>query len=155
MQVYDKLYDIVADNYKKAGQEFEYKKDTYLCDVEKHPRVIDVSKYLFLENQAFYQAIFVSVFKRLPENKETVVWENKYTLPKEQFQKEVLQSIAGSSVFAINRMELINNPYFEQRQGLRYRLLGKLYGLTDKSALRELGKKLPMPIQKVIRKVFL
>ncbi len=155
MQVYDKLYDIVADNYKKAGQEFEYEKSTYLCDVEKHPRVIDVSKYLFLENQAFYQAIFVSVFKRLPENKETVVWENKYTLPKEQFQKEVLQSIAGSSVVAINRMELINNPYFEQKQGLRYRLLGKLYGLTDKSALRELGKKLPMPIQKVIRKVFL
>lgn len=155
MQVYNKLYDIVADNYKKAGLEFEYDKSTYLCDVEKHPRVIDVSKYLFLENKAFYQAMFVSVFKRLPEKKEATVWESKYDLPKEQFQKEVLQSMAGSSVVAINRMEFLNNPYFEQKQGLRYKLLSKLYGLTDKSSLREWGKKLPMPIQKVIRKVFL
>lgn len=155
MQVYDRLYDVVAENYQNAGQQFEYQKNTYLCDVNKHPRVIDVSEYLFLENEAFFQAIFVSVFKRLPEEKERAGWDEKYGLPKEDFQREVLHSIACSSVVAINRIELINNPYFRQKRGLWYKLLGKLYGLTDKSALREWGKKLPMPIQRVIRKVFL
>ena len=61
----------------------------------------------------------------------------------------------NSSVVAINKIEFVNNPYFEQKKGLKYKVMGLLYGLTDKSFLREFGKKLPQPIQKVIRKVFL
>lgn len=155
MQVYDRLYDVVAENYQAAGREFGYKKNTFLCDVEKHPRVIDVSGYLHLDNVDFLPAIFVAVFKRLPEEKELTCWESRYSQAKEQFQEAVLRSIAGSGVAAINRIELVNNPYFEQKKGFKYRMLGKLYGLTDKSSLREFGKKLPMPIQKIIRKVFL
>ena len=34
-------------------------------------------------------------------------------------------------------------------------MLGLLYGMTDKSNLREFGKKLPDPVQQIIRKVFL
>lgn len=155
MQIHEKLYDIVAENNRVAGKEFEYFKSTYLCDVNGHPQVIDVSKYLLLENEQFVQAIFVSVFKRLPEKKEILHWEEKYSLLKEQFQENYLRSIAKSSVVAIYHIKLINNPYFEQKTGMRYQLLGKLYSLTDKSSLRVLGKKLPGPLQRVIRKVFL
>ena len=69
--------------------------------------------------------------------------------------KKVLVFVANASVVAINHIRLVNNPYFAQRRGIRYRMMGMLYGLTDKSSLRELGKKLPQPIQRVIRKVFL
>ncbi len=155
MQVYDKLYDVVAGNYQAAGQEFGYEKSTFLCDVEKHPRVIDVSGYLHLHNREFLQAIFVAVFKRLPDERETGHWKSRYSEETARFQEAVLRSIAGSGVAAINGIELINNPYFEQKKNLRYKMLGKLYGLTDKASLREFGKKLPMPIQKIIRKVFL
>lgn len=155
MQVYEQLYDVVAENLQAAGKTFEYRKTTFLCDVKGHPQDIDVSKYLQLPNEEFFQAVFVAAYKRLPEPKESAAWEGKFGLSKEEFQTAVLRSVAGSSVVAINHMRLINNPYFEQRRGLRYKLMGVLYGLTDKSSLREFGKKLPQSIQKVIRKVFL
>ena len=153
--MYEKLYEIVAANYKNAGMECKYLKSTYLCDVGKHPQVIDVSEYLHLNNEEFAQAIFVATFKRLPEGKECSAWSEKYDWKKEDFQKYILKQIVNSSVVAINKMQFINNPYFAQRRGLKYKAMGLLYGLTDKSFLREFGKKLPQPIQKIIRKVFL
>lgn len=155
MQVYEQLYDVVAENLQAAGKTFEYRKSTFLCDVNGHPQDIDVSKYLSLSNEEFFQAIFVAAYKRLPELKEQAAWEAQFALPKDRFRAVVLKQIAGSSVVAINHMRLINNPYFKQKRGLRYKALGILYGLTDKSSLREFGKKLPRPVQKVIRKVFL
>lgn len=155
MQVYEGIYDIVAGNLAAAGRTFEYQKSTFLCDVESHPQVIDVSKYLCLPNKQFFQAVYVGAYKRLPEEKEVAAWEAKYDLPPDTFQRAVLKSVANSSVVAINHIRFVNNPYFEQRRGIRYKLLGILYGLTDKSSLREFGKKLPQPIQKIIRKVFL
>ena len=153
--MYEKIYNIVEANYKKAGIECKYLKSTYLCDVGKHPQVIDVSEYLSLPNEQFAQAIFVSTFKRLPTAKECCSWSEMYELKQEEFQKSILKQVVNSSVVAINKIEFVNNPYFEQKKGLKYKVMGLLYGLTDKSFLREFGKKLPQPIQKVIRKVFL
>lgn len=153
--IYARLYDVVAENLGSAGKAFGYEKSTFLCDVEGHPRAIVVSKYMHLSNSEFFQAVFVSAFKRLPEEEEIAPWKERMSLPKEEFQKLVLRMIEGASVTAINRMEIVDNPYFVQKKGLKYYLLGKLYGLTDKASLREFGKSLPQPIQKIIRKVFL
>lgn len=155
MDVYNKLYTVVADNMLAADCEFEYKKETFLCDVGNHPQVIDVSKYVKLDNENFFQALFVGVFRRLPETKEVANWEQLLSEPREVFQEKVLRKFAKSSVIAINHVYLDKNPYFKQKRGLRYKMLGVLYGLTDKSSLREFGKKMPQPIQKIIRKVFL
>ena len=155
MQVYEQLYDVVEENLQAAGKKFEYKKATFLCDAGGHPQDIDVSKYLDLPNEQFFQAIFVAAYKRLPEAKESAAWESKFGLAREQFQREVLRNIANASVVAINKIQLLNNPYFKQRKGLKYKVMGLLYGLTDKSSLREFGKKLPGPLQRIIRKVFL
>lgn len=155
MKVYEEIYDVVAENYHSAGMRFEYRKTTFLQDVNSHPQRIDVSQYLFLPNELFFQAIFVAAFKRLPEIKEAKRWEEQLELPKECFQRKFLKYVAQSSVVAINHILLVNNPYFEQKRGMRYQIMGILYGLTDKASLREFGKKLPAPIQKFIRKVFL
>lgn len=155
MSVYEQLYDIVDENLKNAGGSFHYLKTTFLSDVGSNPQVIDVTKYLSLPNEQFFQAVFVAAFKRLPEEKEESAWREKYSMPEAEFRREFLQSAGDASAVAINHIRIENNPYFVQKRGLKYRLLGKLYGLTDKSFLRELGKKLPQPLQKVIRKVFL
>lgn len=155
MQIYSGIYDIVAENLQIAGETFEYGKETFLCDVKSHPQVVDVSKYLSLPNSQFLQAVHVGVYKRLPEEKVVAVWKEKYGWPQEKFQEALLKTIEKSSVVAINHIQLVNNPYFEQHLGIRYKVLGILYGLTDKSFLREFGKKMPQPIQKIIRKVFL
>lgn len=155
LNIYDKLYDVVEENLIEAGKTFGYEKDTFLCDVGEHPRAVVVSKYMDLDNPKFFQAVFVGAFKRLPEEKELAPWREKYALPKEIFQEQVLRMVEGASVTAINHMEIVDNPYFKQAKGIKYHLLGMLYGLTDKSFLREFGKTLPEPIQKIIRKVFL
>lgn len=154
-EIYSRLYDVVQDNMEAAGGNFSYEKATFLCDVEAHPQEIDVSRYLELPNPVFMQAVHVAALKRLPEERIVTFWEQRYGEGREQFQEEVLRSIAGSSVMAINQIRMIHNPYFQQKRGIRYHALGLLYGLTDKSSLREFGKKLPMPIQKIIRKVFI
>ena len=155
IQVYEGIYDIVAGNLQTAGQSFAYQKTTFLRDVENPPRIVDVSKYVHLANTEFFQAVYVAAYKRLPETNEAAAWEDKYDMTAAEFQKAALQSIVNSSVAAINHIQFINNPYFEQNRGIRYKLLGVLYGLTDKSSLRQFGKKMPQPIQKIIRKVFL
>lgn len=155
MRIYNGIYDIVAENLQAAEKAFEYGRDTFLCDINSHPQVVDVSKYLYLPNPQFFQAVFVGVYRRLPEEKEMAAWKEKYGWPLDKFQAALLKTIEKSSVAAINHIQFVNNPYFEQQRGIRYRVLGIFYGLTDKSSLREFGKKLPQPIQKVIRKVFL
>lgn len=154
-EVYGALYDIIQGNMEAAGGKLEYNKATLLCDVGADPQIIDVARFTELPNAEFMQAIHVAALKRLPEENIVSFWEKRYDEPKEQFQEEVLRSIAGSSVVAINQLRIINNPYFEQKRGVKYKLLGHLYGLTDKSSLRVFGKKLPAPIQKIIRKIFI
>lgn len=155
MEIYSKLYDVVVENCDNANCSFEYRKSTYQCDVGNHPQVIDVVKYCEMSNEEFFQAVFVAALKRLPEEKETAPWIAQYAQEKEVFQETVLRYIMKSKAFALNQMKIINNPYFEQKSNLQYKLMGKLYCLTDKSTLREFGKKLPKPVQKVIRKLFL
>lgn len=155
MQIYERIYDIVIENLQKEGKSFEYQKTTFLCDVKNHPQIIDISKYLTLTNPDFFQAVYVSVYRRLPDKKTSIAWEKYFDLPKQIFQKKVLKSVEKSSVAAINHVQFIYNPYFKQHRGILYRMMGLLYGLTDKSYLREFGKKLPLPIQKIIRKVFI
>ncbi|MBQ3516069.1 MAG: hypothetical protein IJA29_02475 [Lachnospiraceae bacterium] len=155
MNIYELLYDEVSENLESAGHSFTYKKNTFLCDVESHPQVFDVSKYEHLCNEDFFQAVFVGVFKRLPESKEIALWRDKYALPQDTFRTDVIKFISNSGVVAINGIRFKENSYYKQRIGLKYKIMGLLYGLTDKSSLREFGKKLPQPIQKVIRKVFL
>ena len=155
MSVYEEIYNIVEENLSTANKAFEYGKSTFLCDVGSHPQDVCVSKYLHLSNPEFMEAICVAALKRLPDEQTVDFWEKRYDMETEAFQREVLQCIAGSSVVAINHIHLVDNPYFEQKRGLKYNMLGKLYGLTDKSGLREFGKKMPAPVQKLIRKVFL
>ena len=153
--VYETVFDTVAENMSAAGQAFPYNRETFLADVETSPQEIDVSRFLNLPNDKFFQAVYVTVFRRLPNEKTEKFWLGKTGEPVEVYQKKLLKAVNKSSVVAINHIRFINNPYFEQKRGLMYHVWGLVYGLTDKSFLRQFGKKLPMPIQRIIRRIFL
>ncbi|MCR5719821.1 MAG: hypothetical protein K6F84_04575, partial [Lachnospiraceae bacterium] len=153
--LYEKLYDKVASNMESAGKVFPYRKETFLREAGTAPDVIDVERYLDLENEEFFQAVFQVAYKRLYDEKEYEVWKKHFSMEKDEFRKKFLKSIESSTVIAINRQTIINNPYFKMKKGIRYFILGRLYGLTDKSSLRTFGKKMPGFIQKIIRKVFI
>lgn len=153
--IYNNLYEIVAENLQAAGKTFEYGKETFLCNLGSHPRVIDVSRYLPLSNPQFFQAVFVGIYGRMPEEKEAVAWEKKYNWPQEEFQAAILRKLVKSGMAAIYHIRFINNPYFEQHRGIRYRMLGILAAFTGQSFIRKFAGKLPQPIKKILRKVFL
>lgn len=155
LEVYKKVYNIVNDNLIKNNMSFGYFESTFEKDAGSNARCINVSDFADLDNEHYFQAVFVRVFKRLPDEKELSAWKVHFEEDKDKFREGVLRSLGGSSVAAINRIEMINNPYFVQKKGLKYKVMGKLYCLTDKSALRVLGKKMPDGVQKIIRKVFL
>ena len=69
MEIYEKIYDIVAGNLFASGRSFEYQKSTFLLEVGCKPNIVDVSSYLGLPDFEFFQAIYVAVYKRLPEKK--------------------------------------------------------------------------------------
>ena len=153
--IYSSLYDTVSQNMAEAGERFSYEKTTLLTNFGQAPRIVDVDRYDALDNKEYYQAVFVGAYKRLPEEKEEQPWVESASKSREEFRRSLLAEISGSSVFAIQHMELTDNSYCMSPHGIRYRILGILYGFTDKSTLRTFGKKLPAPIQKIIRKVFL
>lgn len=154
-RIYEKIYDIVSENYRKAGKKTEYKKSSFLCSAGAHPQIVDVAEYTKLPNPEFYQAVYTAVYQRLPERKDYEKWSAFFGMETKEFQRKLLKKLSVSSMSAMNRIRFIHNPYFCRPGGIRYRALGMLYGLTDKPALRQLGKKMPKPVQKVIRKVLL
>lgn len=154
-QVYGTIYDIVSENYKKAGRRMLYEKQAYLCNVRSHPQIVDVARYYRLSNLQYCQAVFMAVYRRLPGQSEYEKWGVFSGMETSAFRKRLLKKLSVCSVAAQNRIWLMHNPYFQQRTGIRYRLGGLLYVLTDKPSLRQLGKKLPEWVQQRIRKVLL
>ena len=154
-EIYGKLYDGVAEKLAAAGRSFGYCRAALTCNTGMHPRIIDVSRYEGLSNRDYFQAAFVGAFKRLPEEQEEHPWQQHYDEPEQEFRTRVWTVLTRSTVFAIQHMELTENPYVTFHKGLRYRLLGLMHGLTTRSNLRTFGKRLPAPIQKLIRKLFL
>ena len=154
-EIYGILYDRVAANMAAAGENFGYRRPSMTCNAGMHPRIVDVSRYENLDNADYFQAAFVGVFKRLPEEAEETPWREHYGEERSAFRTRVWKVLTGSTVYAIRHMELSENPYYMPKMGLRYHLLGKVHGLTARADFRTFGKKLPAPIQKLIRKVFL
>ncbi len=155
MQVYERIYNIVSENYKSAGKKLDYEKQAFLYNTGTHPQVVDVRRYRHLSNLEFYQAVHTAVYHRLPEQEEYHKWSAFFCMNPAAFQRKLLKKISASSVAALYRMRFIGGKYANRRRGTGCLVFGFCYGLTDKPGLRRLGKKLPLPLQRIVRKVFL
>ena len=151
-QVYREIYASVNERCLETGHTFPYAENTYLNDLKTKPGVIDVSRFLQLPNSEFFQAVYVAAVRKAPDPDVAEAWREKEGLPGEEFQQQVLRFVEHLNVVAINHVQFVNNPYFRQNRGLRYRVLGLVYRLTNKPSLRILGRKLPGPIQKLLTK---
>lgn len=155
MRIYEKIYDIVSEQERSAGKKLGYEKRAFLCNVGAHPQIVDVSGYKNLTNPEYCQALYMAVYHRLPEREEYQKWSAFFGMDSPSFQKKLLKKLAASSAAGINRIRLIHDPYAGRYRGIKYWLFGACYGLTDKPTLRQIGKKLPQPLQKLARKVLL
>lgn len=155
LHVYEKIYNFVSEKERKAGRKIEMEKEAFLCNVGTHPQIVDVSDYKKMPNDRFYQAVFHAVYHRLPTRKEYEVWSVFFDMKPCAFQKKLLKKFMRSRVAAMNRIRFIHAPYGYRHKGLRWQVYGRLYGLTNKPSLRQLGKRLPGWMQEAVRKVFL
>lgn len=150
--IYESIYKVVDGNLKKATVENEYKLSTLMADVGQKPQDIDLQKILHLQGDAFIEAAYMVIMKRLPDHKEMNYWMLEQD--QELLKRNVIQAISNSGTVMINHIRLHNHPYIIKVSRLKRKLFELLYGLTDKSYLREFGKKMPMFMQKIIRKLF-
>lgn len=153
--IYEKLYSIVEREIIKQGQIPEYFRETFLHDIGTPVQNVDVSRFLELPNTRFYQAIYVNTMKHLPDQADIQRWKNKEDMSVSEFQKAVLNEMCNSRGIAINHIKFENNPYFKQIRGFRYYLWGIMYRITNKPSLRAFCRKLPDPIQNIIKRIFL
>lgn len=152
--VYETIYDTINENMRLANKTFSYDKETFLRDVGTPSWEIDVSKYLDLPFENFKQAICVVVLRRLPDEYIEKLFRRRKILSEEECKIALLKWIENTGYVAINHIKFINNPYFTQKRGVKYRLIRLLYCLTEKTGLRRFGKTLPQPIQNVLRRFF-
>ena len=80
--MYEMIFDVIEENMNKGGKSFPYKKSTFLKNVGVHPQNINVSNYLELENEDFFEAFYVSVYNRLPDEKIQNIWKDKMNIEK-------------------------------------------------------------------------
>ena len=135
MPIYEQLYDVVSGNLREAGETFSYYKTTFLSDVGNAPQVIDVSQYLELSNEQFYQALFVAAFKRLPEEKEERRKFRRTELELDLYQTELMEHLKQYNITEPRRwlnqalaiiepkeMVEIRHELIVRRQSLRKRM---------------------------------
>ena len=151
-QIYESIFSVVDDNLQQAGVSNDYKTSTFLADIGQHPHDIDLQRILCLDKDAFVEAAYVVFMKRLPDTKELAFWNMEQN--EEALKKNVIQMISNSPTVMINHIQMQNCPYEIKESKMKQKIFGLLYGLTDKSYLREFGKKMPPFVQKIIRRVF-
>ena len=151
-QVYESIFKVVDDNLKQAGVSNDYKVSTFLADIGQNPHDIDLQRILLLDKEEFVEASYMVFMKRLPDPKELDFW--KMEQHEETLKKRVMETISNSPTVMINYIHMLNCPYEIRESKLKQKLFGLLYGLTDKSYLREFGKKMPLFVQILIRRLF-
>lgn len=111
MDVYSKLYDITQENMKDAGEELVFTKDAFLFSTKCQAGKADLFQLMDMDNQSFFQAAFVGLFYRIPDEGAMERWNRECFLEKEEFQQKVIRSLTNSDEFRDKRVKLSNNIY--------------------------------------------
>ncbi|MBR2066724.1 MAG: hypothetical protein IJ875_00410 [Solobacterium sp.] len=102
--VYASIYDITKKNFKHP--EAFLSKEAYLFDVERDYRYTDIEDLSKLENMDFLLMAYRCFFSRFPSEAAIEAYKEKLSLPKEEFQKEVLESLSKSTEYKIQNPKI-------------------------------------------------
>ena len=155
MNIYTDIYNIVSENMKNAGGQFQTPQICFEKMISSHPMIADISDLAEItDNSAFLVAIYRILLQRNIDENARKSWEDRINLPAPEFQRLVVRSILRSAEFAEKRMKVKNNIFSEKNafggsaDGIR-----KASSVTMPEKLMNVYRKMPAPMKKAAKKI--
>lgn len=135
--VYEKLYQITAENMKKAGGSFQNAEKTFLYFCENDPHQVDILKLYDIEadNREFVQIAYLAILNRTIDADAYRSWEKRFRLPEKKFRQMVINRITNSPETVHCHKRIYHNLFLynkprkndQKKPGIVYRAAMKVY----------------------------
>ena len=110
--IYSAIFDITKDNIQAAGGSFSVSKEAFMELSGIHPKNADV---LVLSrernNRLFLEKAYIRMLKRLADERAVSMWEGRFSLPCEEFQRLLVMTLISSPEFKGKNVDVYNNIY--------------------------------------------
>lgn len=151
--VYEKIYDIVENNILDQGGDFTYTKAAFLFEANRECNELDFLKLLKLNNQEFFEAAYLGMLGRLPDDGAYKSWDHHIkNMASQAFQERLTKSILSSNEFKLKGIVIKNCIY--ALNSVDNNIHGSVNSkIAIYSILHKVYKKLPLKIRLIIRRI--
>lgn len=161
---YGALYDIVEQRLKNTDRDMPCSRQAFLFAADMGPGECDGMRMMDMGNEEFFQAVYLGLFNRLPDQSAKLVWKEELATSPDKFREALFDTLLCSPEAVTKGSCLINNQLvpvkYRELTALNEFILRKGAGQADFSAkegwkdrLYKLYIKLPLPLRKLIRKI--
>lgn len=134
-ECFEQIYEIMKMELAQKGEKMPCTKNVFLLYQTSRTYEADYLKIKILNNVEFFQAVYLLLFNRVPDEEAQICWMEKMeTLENSEFQKQVLSSVRGSQEYVIKGSKLINYCLAEEdtkdnetKLSRKVRILNRLY----------------------------
>lgn len=112
IDIYSAIFDITNQNMKDAGKELGFSKDAFMYVTSNNPAIVDVFKLTkYTDNKTFLELAYLNFLKRRSDEKAISNWQGRFSLPSQEFQRLVVNSLIKSQEFHNTCVKAYNNIY--------------------------------------------
>lgn len=139
-ECFEQIYEVMEMELVQKGEKMPCTKNVFLLYQTSRIYEADYLKIKNLNNFDFFQAVYLLLFNRVPDEDAKIHWREKMeTLENSEFQKQVLNSVRGSQEYVIKGSKLINYCLAEEdtkdneaKLSRKVRILNRLYPIYAK-----------------------
>ncbi|MCM1495716.1 MAG: DUF4214 domain-containing protein [Bacteroides sp.] len=160
---YEALYDIVEQRLQDVDRPMPCSRQAFLFAAGMKPGECDGRQLAVMENEEFFQSVYLGLFNRLPDSGAKLVWEEKMKLNSTQFRETVLDALLCSPEAVTKSSCLMNNQLVPVKQrpltvldNYMLRKNGEPAAPVKagwKDYLYKLYIRFPLPLRKLARKI--
>lgn len=147
MDVYEKLFDEIANRKMTGKKENEAEKRAFVSSVATCPQTMDYARYAGMHGKELFTCLYFSAFQKMPSQEDAIKTENMK-------DEEIVALISRAPAFFLRKNVMENCPFSVKTPRLRAVLFNALYKVKNSVFLRKVAKKMPLFIQKRIRGAF-
>lgn len=146
MSIYQNVFELTRQNLTDAGLSMDCQAASFCISTGQQPEKIDLHRAEALQGQDYLNAVWLSLFQKLPPDEVSSSCLGKSNA-------QMLQRAVDEPAFAIRRIRLINNTY-PVKIKLKTQIYRQATIIKNSVFLRTLAKKMPKGIQNKIRGMF-
>ncbi len=156
LDLYSAVFDITTQNMEEAGEEFHLPKEAFLFMAEDSPwkaDIFQISKER--ENEVFLEKAYLACLKRFCDEGAFLNWQKKFSLPKQEFQRQLMISLINSEEYSRNYVKVYNHIYSQKNifGGSLNRVQQASGGLNVPERLLRVYRKQPKFLRKLERRI--